>query len=497
MKILFIYPDIVTQMMNFCPAVHVLSAVLKQEGHQTYLLHINNDNGIKYDRTTIICMSRGFDLFAVTSTSFNYKYANEIAGWLKEEYPNILSVLGGSHATTQPEDFNSSNFDIFCVGEGEEPMKDLVYALQVGRDWSRIPNFITRQRINPVRGFLKDLDKLPFWDFDITDTEKILELKNGWMSISFSRGCPYECTFCHNHLLKQIEIGRNDKMSDYIRRRNPAIVVEELRMLAERYKIKFFNTDDDLLTTNKEWLREYMELYREKIYEPFGIKYIVNARASSLDEEIVMMLADSGCKEVRIGFETGNEELRNGLLGKKTSNESMEKAFDLLNKYHVMPVAFMMMGVPGETWDTFYDTVNMTIRLRPKLIRMTFLYPYKHTRIYDYCVDGGLFKQKEIDDNRDMISPLLFDNLSDKELFLFRFLFPWYANERWFGSKKYHDAIYDYNHFSIEELMDKLPEIREKDKELSRICQHPHYRFYSGNDNYFELNDNLKDTIQD
>ena len=62
MKILFIYPDIITNTINFCPAIHILSAVLKEDDCQVEMLHINNDHGIKYDKKTIVNLSKGYDI---------------------------------------------------------------------------------------------------------------------------------------------------------------------------------------------------------------------------------------------------------------------------------------------------------------------------------------------------------------------------------------------------------------------------------------------------
>jgi len=497
MKVLFIYPDIITRMINFCPAVQLLSAVLKREGHGTSLLHINNDYGIKYDKNTIVGLSEGFDLFALTATSFNYKYANEIAGWLRDAYPSVLRVLGGSHATIRPEDLNNSNFDVFCIGEGDETMAELCGALREGRDWRNIPNLGTRFGTNIKRGFFRDLNRLPFWDFDIIDTPKILEKRNGFLSISFSRGCPYECTFCVNHLYKKIEIGDNDKMSDYLRRRVPGLAIEELSQLARKFKVKVFNIDDDLLTMNKKWMREFADGFRKEIYEPLGIMYIINARADTLTDDIVKMLSESGCKEARIGFETGNEEVRNELLLKKTSDDALAKAFKTLDNYGVQGVAFAMMGIPGESWDTFFDTINAVVRFQPKLIRMTFLFPYKYTRIYDVCVEQGLLKEGyDAEDNRDLRSPLKFEQLTDKEIFCFRFLFPWYVNAWWMDDSNYSNAIHEFTELSLSELEDSIPKIIAKDTELSNNCFYPHYRYFKHNIDYFALDDNIKNTIQ-
>ena len=488
MKILFIYPDVITKMINFCPAIEVLSAVLKRDGCDVALLHVNNEYAITYDKEIITGLAWDYDLFAFTATSFNYKYANEIAGWLEEAYPSVLRILGGYHATTQPDDFYTSNFDAFCVGEGEEPMRDMVHALNFGEDWTKTSNLVTWRGANPVRGFIKDLNSLPYWDFGIMDTETILKCRLGWLSISFARGCPFSCTFCYNHLLRAVEMGKDDKMSDYLRRRTAENAVNELEVLARRYPVKFFNIDDDLLLTNREWMREFSERYRRQVFEPFGIRYVINARADHLNEEMVELLAVSGCKEARVGFETGNETVRNELLGKKITDASIERAFKTLRKHGVMSMAFAMMGVPGESWDTFFDTVNATIRFQPDLMRMTFLFPYKYTRIHDICQEMGILKEGyEEEDNRDMRSPLNFEDLTDQEIFCFRFLFPWYVNGWWHDDQRYYDAIGDFKVFTIEELETMIPDIIATDSLLSDGCKKAHYRYYANNYDYFEL----------
>lgn len=297
----------------------------------------------------------------------------------------------------------------------------------------------------------------------------------------------HNCTFCINHLYKKIELGPDDKMTDYLRRRKPELVISELESLVSKFDIKFFNIDDDLLTTNRKWMQEFTDLYREKIYLSTGIKYVINARADTLTDPIVKMLADSGCIEARMGFETGNEKLRNGLLDKHTSDLALEKAFKTLDKYGISSVAFAMIGIPGESWDTYYDTICAMIKFKPRLFRMTFLYPYKHTKMYDYCIEEGLFKDEIIPDNRDNGSPLKFDFLTDQELFCMRFLLPWFVNSEWHDLPEYYKAWDEFTDYSLESLQNMIPQIIERDKELSSKCNVPHYRYYENNIDYFEL----------
>lgn len=500
MKVLFIYPDVVTPVINFCPAVHILSAVAKQAGHQTSMIHVNNDWGTLYREAAILDRVRQErpDLIAVTSTSFNYRHASEIAAWLKNAFPHTPRILGGSHATVQPEDLATSCFDAFCVGEGEEPLLDILACMEKGRIWNKIPNLIVRNpdgsiSNNPVRGFLKDLESLPQLDFDITDTLRILKARQGWMSVSFSRGCPYECTFCINHLYKERLIGPEDKLSHYHRRKSPVSTVTELEHLAHHFKgdIKIFNFDDDLLPMNREWMKEFAKRYERQILRPFGIKYAINCRATFLDDELAVLFRSSGCLEVRIGFETGNESLRATILGKPICDDDLVRAFSVCDRHGVRTNAFAMMGIPGESEKSFADTVRMILTLKPYLIRMTFLYPYAHTRIHHLCVKEKLLKPALIHKDSFAESPLRFEHLTDEQVFCFRFLFPWYVNSRWFGDStkgEYYKALIKrFAHRPIGELRQLVPEIIKTDAEASAVCDRPHFRYFKSNAYYFQL----------
>ncbi|NLB55562.1 MAG: B12-binding domain-containing radical SAM protein [Lentisphaerae bacterium] len=501
MKILFIYPDVITPMINFCPAVHSLSAYLKHRGYQTELIHVNNDNGVPMEPDVIssLAVKSKPNLIAVTSTSFNYRHANEIAKWLRNALPSTPIIPGGSHATVEPEDLTDSAFDAFCVGEGEEPLLEIVESIKLGRDWSKTKNMVVKlpdgtvQR-NSTRGYLRNLDDLPFLDFDITDTPKILKARQGWFSISFSRGCPYECSFCINHIYKELTIGPGDKMSDYIRKRSPENTVAELESIVRKYpgQIKVFNFDDDLLPMDKSWMQEYAALYTERILKPYKIKYAMNCRATFLDRDLAKLLADSGCLEARIGFETGNEQLRKVILAKNVSDAALIKAFAACDEFGVHTNAFAMMGLPGENPATFADTVRMIALLQPYLIRMTFLHPYTHTRIYDYCVEHNLFKPGDMREDSFTESPLRFPELTDAQMFCYRFLFPWYVNLTLLGSDsskthEYRNLIARFENRTFEELQESVQEIIELDSDISKSIDVPHYRYFGGNGYYFQL----------
>lgn len=467
MKIVFIYPDLVTPMINFCPAVSILSAVLKKAGHETSLIHLHPTYGVRYYKDVIINRLNWEkpDLIGITATSFNYSYANEIAGWIKEEFSQIPVILGGSHATIQSDDCIKSNFDIFVAGEGENAILEIL----------DINKFDHKSIVNGEP--IKNLDDLPFQDFDILDTPKILGLRNGWFSISFSRGCPFACTYCAN------------QRREPTRYRSPHKVVDELEYLVHEYDIKMFNFDDDNLPMNREWMNEFMELYLDHIYQRHEIGYAMNFRANFLTDDLAQHLFKSGCKEARIGVETGNEELRRIILNKGIRNIDIVEAFDACRKWRIKTTAFMMMGLPGENIETFQDTIDLIATIKPNLIRMTFLSPYKNTAIYDYCLENKLFKKIHPTDEFSS-SPLKFEHLTDLQIYNFRHLFPWYVNLQLIN-KPFHREICRSTINEYQTIpRHTIDQIARRDNHIDwwlSLHKHTHYRYFPKNLYYFEL----------
>src|SRR3989338_219802 len=116
MRVLFVYPNLFS-LYAWTPGIMILSAYLKEHGHETALLHINNEFGLPLDLPKIVEKARAFkpDVVGITAITFEYPVADKIAAAMKEAFPNVPVLLGGTHATIKPDDLASSNFDGFCV----------------------------------------------------------------------------------------------------------------------------------------------------------------------------------------------------------------------------------------------------------------------------------------------------------------------------------------------------------------------------------------------
>jgi anaerobic magnesium-protoporphyrin IX monomethyl ester cyclase len=457
MKFNFVFPNIYTP-ISFSPAIQILSAVLKEQGHQVCLTHIHKEKIPDDDGAIIDDIRKNKpDIIGFTSTSFEYKRCNQIAGALKKEF-NIPVILGGIHATISPEDFTSSNFDAFVIGEAENLIVD-----------------IANKRVQPKGilsgGIIKNIDALPFNDWDIMDSKRIIESKGNWLDIGFSRGCPFNCAFCANNLLRKI------KGEPYVRKRDINKCIEELHYVTSKFDIKVINFSDDEFTLNHKWLFHFLDIYKKEFFDAKGIQFVVESRVDTFTEPIAKKLKECGCREVQFGVETGSEKILK-FLNKGVTKEQVEKAFNLARKYGMKTYAYMMIGIPKETEKDLQDTMKFLSVIRPDLIRPTFLCPVKGTDVYNYCVRNHLIKKGVTVWNYE--SPLKLNTINEETLLKYWFLFPWLIN-KYMGYPEYEEKIETYfkknfNHSkTFDTILDDDEELDTKMKQEGK----PHYVYKS------------------
>ncbi len=224
MRILFIYPNLYAQ-IGFNYGVAFLSAVLKQQGHETALLNVNDKLGYPLDLERIWRDVRKFDpdIVGFSIVTNQYQYAADIARSLRER-TNVPMVAGGVHVTMAPEEVLSDGaFDYACVGEGEHALAELVERIADGQPTDDIPNIWARKNgelvRNPVRPFVS-VTELPPKNYDVFDFQHMTDAKDGWVGVMASRGCPFRCTYCFNHKIVELyqrDTGLKGRKLNYVR----------------------------------------------------------------------------------------------------------------------------------------------------------------------------------------------------------------------------------------------------------------------------------------
>ena len=312
-----------------------LSSVLKENGHNTFVDILDR----KYKKRNLVALQKkitenSIDLICFSSVYSEFDFILEIGQFIKQNY-NIFTVIGGIHITLNPEENYLNVFDALCIGEGEYALAELANNLEKGKEIEKIENLWTKQKgqifKNKTRPYIQDLDALPFADRDIWQSS-IFE-PNSRISILLGRGCPYNCTYCCNHKLKQVASGK------YVRMRSAEHIISEIKYLIKRFPlITEYFLEVETLGVDIDWVINLCdELFLLNESREDKLSFGTNLRIyDTLNVDLIFKnLKKANFTSVTIGLESGNERIRREVLNRKYSNESIVRAVKTAKKYGI------------------------------------------------------------------------------------------------------------------------------------------------------------------
>jgi radical SAM superfamily enzyme YgiQ (UPF0313 family) len=351
---------------------YCLSSYLKSKGFKVnYISESQFKNVIKRLKTNKP------DLLGYSTFSYNCSIYIEFDKFQKNII-GIKSIIGGPGAIFAPEVFSNTTIDAICVGEGEEALAQYLQSDGIFANNTIINN----SKVQYNR--LIDLDKMPFPSRDIVYNEEPYLKKKKYAMFLSGRGCPYQCTYCYNHIFNK----RFKNCGRVVRKKSVDYFIEEIKKVDSKYNPNLIVMQDDTFIIDKRWLFEFCEKYRKIINKPFGC-FI---KANLISEDVVKALKEGGCICSAWAIETGNDFLRNKILERNMSKEQIINAADLLRKYGIKQRTSNLIGIPHETYANIQETIELNIRCKPYLALANTLTPYPHLKITDYAIKEGYLK---------------------------------------------------------------------------------------------------------
>lgn len=434
MKILFIYPNVDSQ-PGFNYGLAHMAAVLKEHGHQVELWHLCEAlaslPGKEQFQAQVVSLQPDIIGFSVVTNQ--WAYARELAQWSREITDSPI-VCGGVHVLAEPKNvLESGLFDYIFRGEAEEAFLEFVQKMASRQPVDEVKNLgciINGDiRLNPIRP-LPDLNALPPKDYQVFDFQRLIDVKNGWVGLMSSRGCPFACTYCFNH--QMVEHYRKDlncsfKELNYIRHFDPDKVLSEIQYLLSHYSnIKMFILDDDLFTYEKDYVIAFCRGYKKLTQVPF----VVNAHVNFFDADRARHLADANCQIVKFGVESGSRRVRKEVLNRHMSNERIQEAIGLAKAYGLHASVFLMIGLPGESREELMSTITLMAGSLPGRYRWSFFYPFPGTKAYEITVQMGCLDESRMDSLSNFTEASCLDFGEEHNLFLEKVgkIMPWFVN---------------------------------------------------------------------
>ncbi|MCW4045862.1 MAG: B12-binding domain-containing radical SAM protein [Candidatus Bathyarchaeota archaeon] len=384
-----------------------LAAVLEKNGYKVDVIDCQVIK-MSYEEIKSEIYKRQPNIVGITSTTLTYKSALRIAQVAKEICPNCVTVIGGSHVTFWDDKAlqECPSLDVVVRKEGEITMLELAHRVAAGKSYSDILGITCRKNgeisKTPDRPYLENLDELPFPAHHLWPLDRLLKHGKVIFPVMTSRGCVCWCDFCTAVRM----FGRRYRM------RSPKNVVDEIEFLNKVYGARQFTFYDDAFTVDQ---KRAAEICREITSRKLKIEWDCETRVDMVTKELLRTMKESGCIAVWFGVESGSPKVLDAMQ-KGTSPAQILKAFKMAKEVGLMTVAGVILGFPGETKETAWETIKFVERVSPDDVGYYIATPYPGTPLYESVKEKGLLKITDFD--KYDTATLVFENpnLSPQEL---------------------------------------------------------------------------------
>ncbi len=286
-------------------------------------------------------------------------------------------VLGGAGYSIFPESsLEYLGADMGIQGEGEKAFIELLKRIEEGREFSGVPGlYVSGAGPRGERAFEKDLDEFP-----LPDTRSLSAARYSdhefWLPVQTRRGCPMNCSYCSTATIEGC----------LLRKRSPEAVIQWLRDCTRAGFSRFYFVDN---TFNLP--PSYAKNLCSKILEAdLDIAWRCILYPAKVDEELIGLMANAGCAEVSLGFESGHEMILHG-MNKHFKLEDVRHTSELLAKYGIRRMGFLLLGGPGETEETALESLAFADSLNLEMMKVSVgirIYPY--TALAEAARKGGV-----------------------------------------------------------------------------------------------------------
>jgi hypothetical protein len=342
-------------MYGFAPVglLSLISAVRIELGLEPALLDLNRrvvDSTIEvgpnfYSDAASWIASSTPDVVGFMTECDSYHHVLQVAERVAAMHPRCRIVLGGPHASVvaRPTLERYRAIDAVVQGEGERSFPRLLRDY-IQNQFAPISGVLRRsQRDDLLDGgpasLIEDLDQLP-----IPAYERYFADPGEEVFVEVGRGCPFKCTFCST--------------APYWMRRHrvksPERILSEIMLVRSLFDTDRVHFTHDLFTTDQKWVRR---LCAALFDAGRPVRWTCSARADLVDDDLLSVMANSGCDAIYFGIESGSDRVLRD-IGKQIPIEHSLGILATCRRHGIKPNAGFILGFPSDALDSAADTFN-------------------------------------------------------------------------------------------------------------------------------------------
>ena len=315
---------------------------------------------------------------AFTVTCWNANAVYTTCSLIKQAMPQIRIVIGGPEVTPIAEDVLERHDEIEAVvrGEGEQTFAELLHTMLGTRKLTYVDGVTARDgdkvRSAPDRPLIANLDDIPS-----PYTAGVLQPLDGHAYIETFRGCPHACGYCFE-----------GKGYGRVRYFSQDRVRAEIAALAEDASVNSFSFIDPVFNLTRDrlqWLSEALAPHAAA-----GLRlHTIEVDIERIDDEEAELLVRAGVMSVETGPQTvGTAALE--ACRRHFDKERFIAGVEALKRRGISVECDLIIGLPGDTLEDFFDGLDFLVELDPGRIQMSSLHVLPGTDLWKRADELGL-----------------------------------------------------------------------------------------------------------
>lgn len=363
-----------------------LTTFLKRSGFNARYINL-----FQYEKQRLIEYLAGDPLCVAITTTFYVVNLPviEMVDFIRQHNPTVKIVVGGPLISNHYRNFRGDEFktaiddigaDIYVIeGQGELTLARIVGCLKSGGDLGSVPNVVyydnrelRRTKVSPENNSL-DQNAIDWRGFPDEELGPTIQTRT-------ARSCAFKCSFCNY-----------PTRAGALTLASLETIEQELDSMKELGSVQNTVFIDD--TFNVPFPR-FKDICRMMIRKKYNFNWFSYFRCSNSDREAIELMAESGCKGVFLGVESGSPSILVN-MNKSATVEKYERGIEWLREHGILTFASMITGFPGETYKTVNETIDFIRQTKPDYYRSQMWYCEPGTPIQnrreEYRIDGEGF----------------------------------------------------------------------------------------------------------
>jgi radical SAM superfamily enzyme YgiQ (UPF0313 family) len=324
---------------------------------------------------------RNIDDQRMRNPRFLLDQAREVVHWCKEVSAAPI-ILGGAGFSILPQPIlDYLGADMGIQGEGEAVFPELLKRLQSGEKTVSLPGLFQKGKPSPVRrSFARNLNALPLPDPSLV-ARTLSGAKDAPVPVQSRRGCPMSCSYCSTPTIE----------GNSVRWRSPESVAAWIARWTEEGFKKFYFVDN---TFNLPPAYA-AHLCSKIIGAGLDISWRCILFPGGLSPKLIETMAEAGCNEVSMGFESGAENMLHRMKKEFDLNE-VRHTSELLHQHNIRSMGFLLLGGPGETKESAEKSLDFAESLHLDSLRISIgIRIYPNTEVARISVEEGLISSEQ------------------------------------------------------------------------------------------------------